>query len=225
MNYYPIEKICEMKNLVFTCVLILLPLVLICQSEKLEVEGAIVVGKSTNMPADSGTIQWNGSTFEGFDGGDWIGLGSFDPEYPKSFKVDSVKTLNGASTYTVPAGFNFYITDYNASGIHVVDGVQFNGFNSYLGRHIAFALGENMTLTNATSGTFSANGFLTKKDRDLIVIDFSSSGYTVPAGKTLFITIQKTSSTLVDGVAFNGVRVLYSGQTLTGSGSFIGFLK
>ena len=40
--------------------------------EKLDVDGGIRVGNTTN--ANAGTIRWNGSCFEGFDGTQWLAL-------------------------------------------------------------------------------------------------------------------------------------------------------
>ena len=42
-------------------------------SEKLVVDGAINIKRATNTPL-AGTIQWNGSNFQGYDGSNWIDL-------------------------------------------------------------------------------------------------------------------------------------------------------
>ena len=43
-------------------------------SEMLHVEGAILLGTTSNTNA--GTIRWNGTDFQGYDGATWVNLGS-----------------------------------------------------------------------------------------------------------------------------------------------------
>ncbi|MEM9545274.1 MAG: hypothetical protein AAGA77_04840 [Bacteroidota bacterium] len=42
--------------------------------ERLQVQGAINIGNTTNPSPESGTIRYNGSDFEGYDGGSWNSL-------------------------------------------------------------------------------------------------------------------------------------------------------
>ena len=44
------------------------------QSEKMEIEGAIVISNSEDQNPSAGTIQWTGQDFEGFDGTEWKSL-------------------------------------------------------------------------------------------------------------------------------------------------------
>jgi len=46
----------------------------ICQSEKLDVEGAIIISDSEDSTPIAGTIRWTGQDFEGFDGMQWKSL-------------------------------------------------------------------------------------------------------------------------------------------------------
>lgn len=44
------------------------------QSEKMVIDGAIVIQNSEADPPAAGTIRWTGSDFEGFDGIEWVSL-------------------------------------------------------------------------------------------------------------------------------------------------------
>ena len=182
-----------MKALLFSLIMIFSAVQVKSQIESIQMENAIVLGESVVASPDSGTVQWNGTNFQGFDGNNWIDLdasSSFNPELPSSFVVSSVVTMDSVEMYTVPDNFNLIITDLRSSGTSTIEkgGITgtFNGFSNFLGQHISLILGENMILENTNK--FSFNGFLSPVDEDFIVDNLP---YTVPAGKTLYITTAK----------------------------------
>ena len=63
---------------------------------------------------------------------------------------------------------------------------------------------------------------MTPNSIDFIVI---SLPYTVPAGKTLYITTYSFSGLQINAKDFFSARVVYENQELTGTGSFIGYLR
>lgn len=82
--------------------------------EKLEVDGAIKIGSTSNTNA--GTIRWDGFNFQGYNGSAWS---NFVPTPPASSSCDTTVTfsLAGAYTYTVPASFGtITITMWGAGG-------------------------------------------------------------------------------------------------------------
>ncbi len=71
-------------------------------AEKLEVSGAVKLGTTTGTNA--GTIRWDGTNFQGYNGSAWA---NFVPNPPASGACGSTNTYTvaGTYTYTVPASF------------------------------------------------------------------------------------------------------------------------
>jgi hypothetical protein len=65
--------------------------------EKLEIDGAAVVGNTTNASPKAGTIRWTGSAFEGFNGAQWI-------SFSASASAPTVQSLT--VPYSLAAGAN-----------------------------------------------------------------------------------------------------------------------
>jgi hypothetical protein len=61
-----------MNKYFFTLIIMLSSLSVFSQDEKLEIEGAIQLGNSDDPTPEAGTVRWNGSDFEGFNGSDWV---------------------------------------------------------------------------------------------------------------------------------------------------------
>jgi uncharacterized protein (TIGR02145 family) len=68
-----------------------------CQQEKLEIEGAIQIGNSSDPTPDVGTIRWTGSDFEGWNGIIWASLTG-------GAAVGSVTDASGITYKTVKIG-------------------------------------------------------------------------------------------------------------------------
>lgn len=71
-------------------------------AERLDVNGGVKIGNSTG--ANAGTIRWNGTNFQGFNGTTWQNL---IVDLPASGSCDSTQVFNspGTHAYTVPSSF------------------------------------------------------------------------------------------------------------------------
>lgn len=71
-------------------------------SERLEINGALKLGTTTTTNA--GTLRWDGSSFQGYNGSDWV---TFVSTPPPSTACDNTITLStpGSYAYTVPSNF------------------------------------------------------------------------------------------------------------------------
>lgn len=75
------------------------------QSEKMEIDGAVILSNNTKVNPDAGTIRWTGQDFEGFDGSVWISLTNCDgdvivdpPTCPHSnYDSHSISNLTSSS--------------------------------------------------------------------------------------------------------------------------------
>ncbi len=214
-----------MKNYLFLFISMFLGQIAFTQTDKVSVEGAVIVGESEAVSPEAGTIQWTGTEFQGFDGNQWVPLGAaFDPSSPPSYD-GTVITRNNVMSYTVPSDSNLYISDLKSSGMTSIGGTIFNGLGSYLTTHMTLNVGAGMTISNVNN--FSFVGYLLPKTREYVTFDLENGDYLVPNGKTLFVTnFAGLNTIVVDGVSLFGVRVAYSGQTVSGTdGSIIGFLR
>jgi len=63
-----------MKHLCLFGILVFFSSNLFCQTEKMEVEGAIIIGDSESVAPVPGTIRWTGTDFEGWNGTCWLSL-------------------------------------------------------------------------------------------------------------------------------------------------------
>ncbi|QQR52227.1 hypothetical protein IPG36_06725 [bacterium] len=78
-------------------------------SEALDVAGALRIG--TSAGTNTGTIRWNGSDFEGYDGSNWLsltngGLVQTTPTIAKS-KTSADTSLASTTTFTTESDLNF----------------------------------------------------------------------------------------------------------------------
>lgn len=87
-------------------VILILACLMLCQlsftqSEKLEVEGAVLISDNTSSNPKSGTIRWTGQDFEGFNGSVWKSLTDCssitDPKGLWPDFVDSERLLGGVA--------------------------------------------------------------------------------------------------------------------------------
>ena len=69
----------RVSRLFFLIVIVSIPVLLPCQSGKVVIEGAVVVGPNEAISPDPGTIRWSGGHFEGYNGSEWIRL-DFDSQ-------------------------------------------------------------------------------------------------------------------------------------------------
>ena len=211
------------------------------EAEKIEVSGAIQIGDAEDLTPDPGIIRWTGSDFEGWNGSSWMSLTfPFIAGQPTNIVPTDIVLLDSVQSYVVPNGKNLYISSLKVDpdplnpdsawadvNIFEVNNITFRGFGTNLSTHHYFLLGEGMALTSRN--IIYANGFLVDKKVDLLIHDLAASPYTVPAGKTLYITNSRFSEPVeIDGVSLTPVTVVYSNQTLSSdddSGVFIGFLR
>ena len=214
-------------------------------AQKLDVEGSIKIA-NTEEAAEPGTIRWTGTDFEGWNGSKWSSLTlekAFNSEAPDDFEISSIVLLDSVQSYTVPFGTNLYISSWGLipDPVHPdstwatdrtfeIDGISFSGLLKALGDHYYIAIGEGMEI--ASKNFININGYLTPKKAEFLVHDLKVAPYTVPSGKTLFLTtylFAYPAATLIDGVPFYNITIVYSGQTLSFNGSFggvfIGYLK
>ncbi len=93
--------------------------------EQLELNGALILGNSSNVNPEAGTVRFNGSEFEGFDGINWISL---EEDNDNNVNNETITSLNvGSSILTIKeAGIN-HTVDLSSVG------------NDNLGNHIATA--------------------------------------------------------------------------------------
>lgn len=160
---------------------------------------------------------------------------SYDLPYGIANSTPLIDSIYSGNPYTVPAGKNLYVVTFaipgpNSGLTFTVDGATFNGFSVTNYNNSGFmTLGENMVMATAVD-TINIIGYLTDQTKDIIVHDLAVSDYTVPVGKTLVVTNYDIpwstfGSVTVDGVIFWDIRVVFSGQIISGaSGRFIGYL-
>ncbi len=192
-------------------------------AQHLEVKGAIQISGSESLIPPPGTIQWHEKDFKGFDGTQWRSLTAFNPGFPTYPDIHAVVLLDSITSYSVPVGYNFFVTSMKFSQPFMVNGIPHGGIYSLLDGHLTFALGDGMTIT--TTDYISMNGFLVEAQEEFVVVDFTTNPYTVPEGKILFISTLTSQNIRIDGVLFPVVSVVFSQQTITGEGSLIGYLK
>ena len=156
-------------------------------------------------------------------------------QYPDG--ITGTPITSNAATYTVPAGQTLYITSVFGDGTF-----QIGGCNTLAGRlnyhggtwHSVYLLqpliaGSGVVVTNAGSGNF--NGFLVPSSTTIINV---CGGYTVPAGKILYImNVCQDGTMQINGVNMVAGRTNYQGGTwdmtrigqpiIVGAGSVVSF--
>lgn len=84
---------------------IVLPFVLLGQ-EKLEVQGAVILGDSDDLSPVPGTIRWTGTDFEGWNGQSWVSL-----THASDGTIGAVYDIDGNSYSTVQIGNQIWMSD------------------------------------------------------------------------------------------------------------------
>ncbi len=79
---------------------------LYAQEEKLNVSGAIVISNSEKLPPDSGTIQWTGTDFQGWNGTNWVSL-----TMPMDGTTGLVSDIDGNKYITIKIGTQIWMTE------------------------------------------------------------------------------------------------------------------
>ena len=151
------------------------------------------------------------------------------PAYPDDWSTKESLFLTNIYNYIVPAGKNLYITTIwsppSGSLSFDIEGISWSGFT--LSNHaFHFIIGEGMTLT--TQDPINIIGFLVDKKTDILIHDLSIADYVVPDNKTLVINSHMfpwPPNVFVDGAPFYSIAFAHSGQTVSGTGIFIGFLE
>lgn len=89
--------------------------------EKLDVDGAIVIGNSSN--ANEGTIRWTGTDFEGYDGNNWVSLTttSGGTMQTKAIAAQAIVFNTGANGYAVRQNFSAYGAAFSDAGYLALD--------------------------------------------------------------------------------------------------------
>jgi len=116
------------------------------QSEKLNIEGAIVIGDSEAATPEAGTIRWTGSHFQGFDGTQW-----------RTFSYMAVDSLYVTDRFEGGGALQGYTTN-NASAVPGVTRIN--------GRYRA------EVLTNAGNVTLHFNGDQGRLDAKVVAFPF-----------------------------------------------------
>jgi hypothetical protein len=180
--------------------------------QSLDVSGAIKIG--TTVSAISGSIRWNGSDFEGYNGSAWVSLTSSsgtetDPVFTAS-PAGGITTTD-ISNWNTAFGWGQYVhptqapIDANATdnGVNVIDRVQVNG----LGHVTSVTLRDLSTATASTPGVMSAT--------DKAKLDGIAENATANAG-----TVTNVSGTapvsVVDGASAPVISVAANSSTSAG---------
>jgi len=127
-------------------------------------------------------------------------------------------------SYTVPAGKSLVITFFrtNSASPYTVEGVKAGYSMVNLGRLVANE-GETVICPSPSGETPILHGYLISKDRAPgMGIHGGGTPYTVPAGKTLYITQLFTPVVAVEGdITIDGVLLASAGTIPTGENVFI----
>lgn len=83
--------------------------------EMLDVSGAIKIGGTLQGAADAGSIRWNGTNFQGYDGTQWVNL-------DESGGTDSDWTISGNNQYSAVVGNVGVGTNAPSEKLDVLDG-------------------------------------------------------------------------------------------------------
>jgi hypothetical protein len=142
---------------------------------------------------------------------------SFRLDLLEQVPSDTVHQANASTsfTYTVPTGMSLVITYFRANGsaAYTIGGVSF-GYNAVnLGR-IVVNEGEIVSAGSSAGDTPLMHGYLVPKARAPGVgVHITGSSYTVPTGKTLYLTH------LFAGVASGGGNITLDGKLLAAAGT------
>lgn len=120
-------------------------------SEQLDINGALKLGTTTTTNA--GTLRWDGSNFQGYNGSDWV---TFVAAPPTTTACDNTVTFSTAGTYayTVPASYGtITVQVWGAGGSGGINTAGVNGGTSSID-----ALGLTATGGAAGLGGVAASG-------------------------------------------------------------------
>jgi hypothetical protein len=154
--------------------------------EKLHINGAVTIGNTSgNLP---GTIRWNGNNFQGRNGTGWVNLDAQASAPCLEQDIENSTFLIATSNYTVPAGYNLFITNFiNVTGTGQND-IKINGisdilYNGVKDNPVILSPGDNIVMVSGAK----ISGQLIPFKYYSIFLDISGSSYTVPPNKKLII--------------------------------------
>jgi len=153
-------------------------------SEMLHVEGAILLGTTSNTNA--GTIRWNGTDFQGYNGSTWVSLNSAGALYTAGTGLILTGTTFSHATQTA--------IDVNATnnGTNVIDQVVVNTLG-----HVTSVVARDLS-----AATTSAAGVMSAADKTKL--DGIATGATANAGTVTSVaalTLGTTGTDLSSSVA------------------------
>jgi len=150
----------------------------------------------------------------------WVSINSastFNPDYPDG--ADSLlrvnEILNTTKSYTVPAGKNFHLLhfdvehDVSVNGGLVYGELYVNGDGVVISNQ-PFVLGPGAVISTNVISLDSAwiIGYLATPVVSSVAVNLTGNPYTVPAGKTLYITSIRYSGTvsMSTRIFLNGIK-------------------
>ena len=142
--------------------------------ELLDVSGAIKIGGSTVGALDAGTIRWNGSRFQGYNGTNWVNLD--DPGAPTPTAEHGVSIGVGTLDLTLTGtGWtflrNFWLTGTGKFLIRSQVSLSQNA-----GSHARFRLFTNTTVPNSEFETISNGADVTATTTSDYIFTKTSNG-------------------------------------------------
>lgn len=179
--------------------------------QSLDVIGGIRIGTTaTDLP---GSIRWNGTDFEGYNGSTWVSLSSTASETDPVFTASAAGGISAADiiNWNTAFGWGEYVhptqtvIDANATdnGVNVIDRVQVNGLG-----HVT-----SITLRDLSTATVSAPGVISAADK--AKLDGIAANATANAG-----TVTNVSGTapvsVVDGASAPVISVAANSSTSAG---------
>ena len=160
-------------------------------AEALHVAGAAVLGKSESSTPVAGTIRWNGSEFEGYNGAEWVSLAAGVPISPPSgMSYIPPRSFQMGDNYSEGAGDEEPVHTVYVSGFYMD---KFEVTNEEMREVMQWAYDQGLigaiAANTVTNNGVNAQELLDLDDSDC-QISFSGGTFTVDSGKTNFPCIE-----------------------------------
>ena len=157
-------------------------------SEVLHVDGAILIGNTTNN--NVGTIRWNGTDFQGYNGTTWVSLNSAGALYTAGAGL----TLSGTTfSHNTQTAIDLNATD---NGINVIDRVVVNTLG-----HVTSVVARDLS-----AATTSAAGVMSAADKTKL--DGITDGATANLGTVTSVALSLPAILTVAGSPITGSGTL-----------------